>query len=149
MNAYFFECRSQILPNFLSEACAQLEKKYLDIAGVYVGNEDSGLAEKGVSMCFNAGLFITQYLFPSITNVCLFSTQTVHKRIGGFDENIIRYRTNDYIKRASHTWRFRLLSLSLERHTDKEEMKASIKSGFQFYKDTVKRAVCGEFKKSA
>ncbi|WP_339388023.1 glycosyltransferase [Vibrio caribbeanicus] len=145
----FLSAEAKLPANFLSEACAQLEKKHLDIAGVYVGNEGSGLAEKGASLCFNAGLFMTQYLFPSITNVCLFSTQTVHERIGGFDENIIRYRTNDYIKRASNTWRFRLLSLSLERHIDKEEIKASIKSGFQFYKDTVKRAVCGEFKKSA
>ncbi|MGF1727480.1 glycosyltransferase family 2 protein [Photobacterium nomapromontoriensis] len=108
----FLDADVRLTPTFLSDAIYQLEKKKVDIAGAYMKADNLSLGYHLGYTAINTGLFVTSFFFPTIVGACMFSTQRVHREIGGFNENITQCGECDYTRRAAQTWRYRMIPVS-------------------------------------
>ncbi len=142
----FLDADVRLEPLFLFTTIHQLEEKQLEVAGVYLGSKNLPIAMKAGYNAMNAGLFVTQFIFPTAVGACLFSTKSVHQKIGGFDENISLCEDCDYVKRASKTWRYRLIPVSFQFDPRRLEQEGMIKTGLTYLKANVRRFWRGEIR---
>ena len=82
----FLDADVSLPRNFLAKALYELDEKKLEVAGVYMSSKGLPLVHKFGYGLFNAGLFATQFFFPTAIGACIFSTKRAHDEIGGFDE---------------------------------------------------------------
>lgn len=75
---------------------------------------------------------------------CTFSTRRVHQETGRFDEKIALCEDYDYVKRASKTWRFRMLNQTFNFDPHRFEQEGLAKTGFSYLKANVRRLFFGE-----
>ncbi|GAL15350.1 beta-1,3-glucosyltransferase [Vibrio astriarenae] len=142
----FLDADIRLSNDFLSRALNKLQDKQLEVAGIYMSAKKSPLAHKlGFGMC-NLGFFATQYFFPTAVGACLFSTKTVHERVGGFDESIVLCEECDYVNRGAKTWRFRFLPLTFEFNSRKLEQNGHVKTGLTYLKANMRRFLFGEIR---
>lgn len=132
--------------NFLANAMDSLEERKLEIAGVYMGARELPMVYKLGYGLFNIGLFVTQFTFPTAVGACIFSTQRVHQESGGFDEKISLCEDNDYVKRASQTWRFRMLNQTFNFDPHRFEQEGLVKTGLTYLKANLRRFFFGEMR---
>ncbi len=132
--------------NFLANAMDSLEERKLEIAGVYMGARELPMVYKLGYGLFNVGLFVTQFTFPTAVGACIFSTRRVHQETGGFDEKISLCEDCDYVKRASQTWRFRMLNQTFNFDPRRLEQEGLVKMGFTYLKANVRRFFFGEMR---
>ncbi|MGF1753962.1 glycosyltransferase [Vibrio makurazakiensis] len=142
----FLDADVQLSPTFLANALSQLKDKKLEVAGVYMGAKDLPLAHKFGYSLFNAGLAVTQYVFPTAVGACIFSTKRAHNEIGGFDESITLCEDCDYVNRASKTWRFRFLTLTFGFDPRRLDQDGVLKMGMTYFKANVRRVFFGEMR---
>ncbi|WP_440890030.1 glycosyltransferase family 2 protein [Vibrio sp. WZ-1] len=142
----FLDADVRLPRDFLSRAMSKLEDAKLEVAGVYMGSKGLPMAHKLAYGMFNAGLFITQYVFPTAVGACIFSTKRAHKEINGFDESITLCEDCDYVKRASKTWRFRFLPMTFEFDPRRLEQDGFMKMGITYFKANVHRFFFGEMR---
>ncbi|KII79476.1 glycosyltransferase family 2 protein [Vibrio renipiscarius] len=142
----FLDADVRLTPAFLTLAIEQLERKQLEVAGVYMGAKDLPLVHKLGYGLFNLGLFITQFTFPTAVGACIFSSKNVHQRIGGFDEQITLCEDCDYVKRAGKTWRFRFLNLTFGFDPRRLDQDGTFKMGATYLKANVRRFFFGEMR---
>lgn len=142
----FLDADVRLPSDFLSRAMSKLEDAKLEVAGVYMGSKDLPMAHKLGYWVFNAGLFITQYTFPTAVGACIFSTKRVHNEINGFDESITLCEDCDYVKRASKTWRFRFLPMTFEFDPRRLDQDGFFKMGMTYFKANVRRFFFGEMR---
>lgn len=142
----FLDADVRLAPTFLTEALSQLESMQLEIAGVYMGAKELPLVHKLGYGLFNLGLFVTQFVFPTAVGACIFSTKQVHQKINGFDEQIVLCEDCDYVKRASKTWRFRLLNLTFGFDPRRLDQDGLFKMGWLYLKANVRRFLFGEMR---
>ncbi|MGF1740010.1 glycosyltransferase [Vibrio profundum] len=142
----FLDADVRLEANFLANAISQLEAKKLEVAGVYMGAKDLPVVHKLGYGLFNMGLFMTQFVFPTAVGACVFSTKRVHKQIDGFDEEIVLCEDCDYVKRASSTWRFRLLKLTFGFDPRRLDQDGIFKMGGTYLKANLRRMVFGEMR---
>ncbi|MEF1207240.1 glycosyltransferase family 2 protein, partial [Photobacterium damselae] len=95
----FLDADVRLDKQFLAKACKQLEQSKLEIAGVYMGAKGMSYIHALGYGVFNAGLFVTQFIFPTAVGACIFSTQRAHQEIGGFDQAISLCEDCDYVNR--------------------------------------------------
>ncbi|GAL14553.1 beta-1,3-glucosyltransferase [Vibrio astriarenae] len=135
------------LPNdFLSRSLKKLQDSQLDVAGIFVSAKTLPVAHKFGYSLFNFGFLATQYFFPTAVGACMFSTKTVHERIGGFDELISLCEDCDYVNRAAKTWRFRFLPITFEFDSRRLDQEGHIKTGLTYLKANVRRFLFGEMR---
>ena len=142
----FLDADVRLPSDFLSRAMGKLEGAKLEVAGVYMGSNDLPMAHKLGYGLFNAGLFITQYTFPTAVGACIFSTKRAHKEINGFDESITLCEDCDYVKRASKTWRFRFLPMTFEFDPRRLDQDGFFKMGMTYFKANMRRFFFGEMR---
>ncbi|PQJ50352.1 glycosyl transferase [Vibrio jasicida] len=142
----FLDADVRLPSDFLSRAMSKLEDAKLEVAGVYMGAKGLPMAHKLGYGMFNAGLFITQYIFPTAVGACIFSTKRAHKELNGFDESITLCEDCDYVKRASKTWRFRFLPMTFEFDPRRLEQDGFFKMGMTYFKANVRRFFFGEMR---
>lgn len=134
-------------PNFLSNAIEKLEKSGLEVAGVYLGYAGLPVMYKLGYSAINAGMFVTQYAFPTAVGACIFSTRRAHQHVGGFDEEISLCEDCDYVKRLSKTFRFRFIPMSFQFDARRLEQDGLFSTGFVYLKANVRRFLFGEIRK--
>lgn len=142
----FLDADVRLSPDFLIRALTKLDDSKLEVAGVYMGAKQLPIAQKLGYGAFNAGLFVTQFFFPTAVGACIFSTKRLHQEIGGFDEEIKLCEDCDYVKRASQTWRYRMLTLSFEFDPRRLDQDGFFKMGFTYLKANVRRFFLGEMR---
>ncbi|MCL9781936.1 glycosyltransferase [Vibrio sp. S4M6] len=142
----FLDADVRLDPEFLTKAMDQLEKRKLEVAGVFMGAKSLSLTHKLGYSLFNLGLFSTQFVFPTAVGACIFSTRRVHNEINGFDEKIILCEDCDYVKRAGKTWRFRFLHLTFGFDPRRLDQDGIFKMGMTYLKANVRRLFFGEMK---
>ncbi|MFA0413880.1 glycosyltransferase family 2 protein [Vibrio renipiscarius] len=142
----FLDADVRLTSAFLTLAIEQLERKQLEVAGVYMGAKDLPLVHKLGYGLFNLGLFITQFTFPTAVGACIFSSKNVHQRIGGFDEQITLCEDCDYVKRAGKTWRFRFLNLTFGFDPRRLDQDGTFKMGATYLRANVRRFFFGEMR---
>lgn len=142
----FLDADVRLDKDFLQKAIDKLEQEKLEVAGVYMGSRNLAPAYKVGYGLFNAGLFTTQFFFPTAVGACIFSTKRVHQEIGGFDEEIVLCEDCHYVKKASRTWRFRFLPISFQFDPRRLEQDGFFKMGFTYLKANVRRFLFGEMR---
>jgi len=144
----FLDADVRLAPDFLSRTLAQLQRKKLHVAGFYMGAEGLPLIHKAGYHLFNLGLFSTQYFFPTAVGACIYSTQQVHQAIGGFDQQITLCEDCEYVKKASQTWRYRVLPLTFGFDPRRLDQDGTLKMGYTYFKANVRRFFLGEMRNS-
>ncbi|MEZ8426910.1 glycosyltransferase family 2 protein [Vibrio cyclitrophicus] len=142
----FLDADVSLPRNFLAKALYELDEKRLEVAGVYMSSKGLPLVHKFGYGVFNAGLFATQFFFPTAIGACIFSTKRVHDEIGGFDEEIVLCEDCDYVKRASKTWRFRFLNMTFGFDPRRLDQDGVVKTGSTYLKANVRRFFKGEMR---
>lgn len=142
----FLDADVRLDPLFLLKAVNKLEEKKLEVAGVYLGAKGQKAEMKAGYWLMNAGLFITQFLFPTAVGACIFSTRRLHNDIGGFDESISLCEDCDYVNRASNTWKFRMLPMSFQFDSRRLQQDGTLKTGFKYLKANCFRLFRGEIR---
>ncbi|WP_261893775.1 glycosyltransferase family 2 protein [Vibrio cyclitrophicus] len=142
----FLDADVSLPRNFLAKALYELDEKRLEVAGVYMSSKGLPLVHKFGYGGFNAGLFATQFFFPTAIGACIFSTKRVHDEIGGFDEEIVLCEDCDYVKRASKTWRFRFLNMTFGFDPRRLDQDGVVKTGSTYLKANVRRFFKGEMR---
>ncbi len=142
----FLDADVRLNKNFLSNSTDILDKKNLEVAGVYMGAEELKPFYKMGYGLFNAGLFLTSFFFPTAVGACIFSTKTAHARINGFDQEIILCEDCDYVKRLSKTYNFRMIPVRFQFDPRRLEKDGFFNMGFTYFKANVRRFFLGEMK---
>ncbi|OED67418.1 glycosyl transferase [Vibrio splendidus ZS-139] len=142
----FLDADVSLPRNFLAKALYELGEKKLEVAGVYMSSKGLPLVHKFGYGLFNAGLFATQFFFPTAIGACIFSTKRAHDEIGGFDEEIVLCEDCDYVKRASKTWRFRFLNMTFGFDPRRLDQDGVVKTGSTYLKANVRRFFKGEMR---
>ncbi len=142
----FLDADVRLEADFLSSAVTQLNKTGLEVAGAYMGASQLPLKHKVGYGLFNAGFFVTQYLFPTAVGACIFSTKRAHQQLNGFDESIVLCEDCDYVKRAARTWRFRFLKLSFQFDPRRLDQDGLFKMGWTYLTANARRLLNGEMR---
>lgn len=142
----FLDADVRLSNGFLEKSVSQLNKRNLDVAGVYMS-----LANLPVNLflgyfLFNAGMFVTQYGFPTAIGACLFSTKQVHASINGFDEHIHLCEDCDYVNRASKISDFRVLLNTFTFDPRRLKQDGFMSTGLTYVKANIRRLLIGELK---
>lgn len=142
----FLDADTRLEPNFLAQAMKDINQRQLDVAGVYRNVQKAPLKFKAGYGVFNAGLFLSQFFFPTAVGACLFSTKTVHQKIGGFDEEIELCEDCDYVKRAAKISRYRMLSHDIAFEFDPRRLVQDgyLSTGALYLRANVRRLILGE-----
>ena len=144
----FLDADVRLSADFLTRALTTVETKKLQVAGFYMGADNLALIHKLGYSLFNAGLFATQFFFPTAVGACIYSTQQVHQQIGGFDEQITLCEDCEYVKKASMTWRYRMLPLSFTFDPRRLNQDGAITMGYIYLKANLRRFFLGEMRNS-
>lgn len=142
----FLDADVRLPVNFLANALSELESRKLEVAGVYMGANGLPLMHKVGYGLFNAGLFITQFAFPTAVGACIFSTRRAHQEVGGFDERITLCEDCDYVRRAGRTWRFRFIKMTFGFDPRRLDQEGLFRMGWFYLKANVRRLFFGEMR---
>lgn len=142
----FLDADVRLEHDFLARSLNMLDNNKLEVAGVYMGARTLPLVHRLGYSLFNLGLFATQYGFPTAVGACIYSTKRAHNEIGGFDESISLCEDCDYVKRASLTWRFRLLPMTFSFDPRRLDQDGLAKMGVTYLKANVRRFFLGEMR---
>jgi glycosyltransferase involved in cell wall biosynthesis len=144
----FLDADVRLNKNFLSNAIDYLERKDLEVAGVYMGAEGLEPLYKMGYTLFNIGLFTTSFFFPTAVGACIFSTKTAHKRVNGFDQEIILCEDCDYVNKLSKTYNFKMIPVSFNFDPRRLKQDGFFNMGFTYLKANVRRFFLGEMRKN-
>lgn len=140
----FLDSDVRIGPDFLERAISALDKTGLKVAG---GRMNSTAPESKIRWgikSFDMGMMATQFVFPTAVGACIFSTRTVHQDIGGFNTAIKLCEDCDYVKRASRSYRFRMIPVFFEFDARRLRQDGVVKTGFTYLKANTFRLFFGE-----
>ncbi|PNK60718.1 glycosyltransferase family 2 protein [Psychrobacter sp. FDAARGOS_221] len=140
----FLDADVRLAPDFLQQALQHLNTKQLQVAGVYLSPK--GLPKRyslGYKL-FNIGIGLTQFVFPTAIGACLFSTKRVHTTINGFDTTISLCEDCDYVNRASHITRFRMLPLGFTFDPRRLKQDGVLTTGRKYLHANLHRLFIGE-----
>lgn len=87
-------------PLFLRATMAEIEKRKLEVATCRVHAQDGKMIDHALHGAFNVYALATEKILPHVTGACLFAKATVHRAIGGFDEDVVFAEDQDYGRRA-------------------------------------------------
>jgi len=142
----FFDADTRILDkNFLKKFNNILTRKKIDAGSMYFGTIENSFKENIGYNFMNFGFFITQYLSPTACGAFMFSTKTVHNKIGGFREDVKLCEDCDYVRDAKRAkFKVRMIPLSCgfsDRRLKKEGM---VNMGFLYLKANLIRFITGK-----
>lgn len=96
----FLDADTILPPDFLEKSLNEIEKRQLDCAHPTTFPLTKRLYDQYLYMLTNWGVTLTQKFFPLAGGWAIFSTQTLHKKIKGFDEGLTKiYDDVDYVAR--------------------------------------------------
>ncbi|KXF83357.1 glycosyltransferase family 2 protein [Enterovibrio coralii] len=142
----FLDADVRLSPDFLEKSVKELNEKSLDVAGVYMGASSLPTIQKLSYGAFNAGMFATQFFFPTAVGACIFSTRTAHQRLNGFDEKITLCEDCDYVRRASKIMRFRFINQAFQFDPRRLDQDGLFATGLVYLKANVRRFFFGEMR---
>ncbi len=142
----FLDADVRLAPDFLEKSILTLDKKRLQVAGIFMGAKELPLHYKIGYSVFNLGLFITQFTFPTAVGACIFSSLKVHQSINGFDEKINLCEDCDYVKRAGKIHRFRFLFLTFQFNPRRLQQDGFLRTGLLYLRANTYRFFFGEIR---
>ena len=148
-NLIFLDADSRIRTDFLSKLDSILKQNQVDVGGVYMDVSTGTKTERFVSFIFNAGLWITKWVFPTIIGACIISTKTAHNKIGGFNVELDINEDVEYSKKAYQhpEVKFQMLPLSFIFNMRRLAQNGYFKTIYGYTKYNIYRFLFGEIKK--
>lgn len=140
----FLDADVRISAHFIRDSVNTLQQKGLKIAGGRMQSTAASPMIRWGIRSFDLGMCATQLFFPTAVGACIFSTRTLHQDIGGFDQRIKLCEDCDYVKRASRSYRFRMLPVFFEFDARRLEQDGLFKTGMTYLKANVYRIFFGE-----
>lgn len=124
-----------IIPyNFLKEFLAKVRSKHFGVATtMFIPLSDTNMDLALHKIVFHYFKFMRNFK-PMAPGFCIFVKQSVHKKIGGFDESLRLCEDHDYVLRASKVCRFGVLDypyvlVSVRRLDYERRYKLALKYG--------------------
>ncbi len=142
----FLDADVRLDNDFLAKACALLDKKSLKVAGVYMNADNLPPWFFMGYQLFNAGIFISQFFSPTAVGACIFSSQSVHEQLGGFDESITLCEDCDYVNRAKKIARYSMLPLTFRFDPRRLRQDGFIRTGAKYLHANLHRILVGEIR---
>lgn len=142
----FLDADVRLDHDFLKKATHVLDNKSLKVAGVYMNAEQLQPWFKVGYQLFNAGIFVSQFFSPTAVGACIFSSQSIHKQIGGFDESITLCEDCDYVNRAKKITRYQMLPLTFRFDPRRLQQDGFFNTGFKYLHANIHRMFIGEIR---
>lgn len=142
----FLDADVRLDVDFLAKATDLLDKKSLKVAGVYMNAKQLPLWFLLGYQLFNAGIFISQFFSPTAVGACIFSSQSVHTQLGGFDESITLCEDCDYVRRAKKIANFGMLPLTFRFDPRRLKQDGFVKTGAKYLHANLHRFLVGEIR---
>ncbi len=100
-----------VLPDveWLGRKMAQFARRDLDAATCLVKPMSSNPIDHFSHGVFNAHMMAAQFVMAHAPGFCIFARKTLHDAINGFDETIRLAEDHDYVERARHVGKFRVM----------------------------------------
>lgn len=144
----FLDADTRLAPDFLAKSLHELDMKAADIGVVLMSADGLGLHHALGYQVFNLGLRLTSYFFPTAVGACLFSTPSLHKEIGGFDENITLCEDCNYVLKAFRKRGVSLQVLKTRFRFDPRRLDQDgfFETGFVYLRANLRRFFIGEMR---
>lgn len=105
----FLDADVQLPLHFLRNNIREFKRKKLDGAGCRIKPVSKNILDILYFKFFNLFLRIMQRIDPHMTGFCIFSKNSVHQKLKGFDSTIKVAEDMDYVRRLSRIGKFRIL----------------------------------------
>lgn len=146
----FLDADTLLPENFLGDAVSEFKERNLDVAGCYTFPEIRCISNRIIMCSYNLIIKIFQYFSPIAGGWCILSKKELHKKINGFNENIIFSEDIEYVERAGKTGKFRILKkpfvyMSLRRFENEGKSKMVLKYILTYlYRTLTAEEFCGK-----
>jgi len=139
----FFDADTRILnKNFLNFFLDFVDQNKIDSGSFYFGQINKDFKENLGYSFMNLGLFITQYFSPTGCGAFMFSTKKVHKKIGGFREDVSLCEDCDYLRDAKKTgFKIKIVPLTCGFSNRRLKQDGFLKTGFIYLKANLIRFI--------
>lgn len=97
----FLDADVQLPDSFLEITLEEIEKHRLDVATAIFEPISERVDDKFFYYMGNIYIQLQQYVHPVAMGFCIFSTKSVHRALGGFDETMKISEDFDYVRRAA------------------------------------------------
>lgn len=105
----FLDADATFPPDFISKCLAEIQRRELDAAGVYLNPVSKNPFDRFSFLCYNFYMWVTERIYPRAVGCCIFTTKTLHAKLHGFDERIRLNEDADYARRAAKKGTYGLL----------------------------------------
>ncbi|WP_225747546.1 N-acetyltransferase [Eikenella sp. Marseille-P7795] len=145
----FFDADVRLDADFLARARRALDNSGLLVAAARLRSRDPSWRIRAAIRSADWIMRAMQFWFPQCAGACIFSTQTVHRHLGGFDETITLGEDCDYVNRASKSFRFRILPVYFEFHPRRLKQDGLLAVGLTYLRGAWHRLTKGEIRNHA
>jgi glycosyltransferase involved in cell wall biosynthesis len=145
----FLDADTRFEPEFLEQALTDLDRRALEVGIVCMSGDRSDLRQRLGYGLFNLGIKATSYVFPTAIGACLFSTQDIHHRIGGFDERLSLCEDCNYALKAKRAEPRAVAVITPRFHFDPRRLKQDgfVSTGLIYLRANLRRFFVGELYK--
>lgn len=145
----FFDADVRLDADFLARARRALDSSGLLVAAARLRSRDPSWRIRAAIHSADWMIRAVQFCFPHCAGACIFSTRTVHRHLGGFDETITLGKDCDYVNRAAKSFRFRILPVYFEFHPRCLKQDGMLTVGLTYLRGSWHRLTKGEIRNHA
>ncbi|SMR82108.1 Glycosyl transferase family 2 [Aliiroseovarius halocynthiae] len=144
----FLDADTRLSPEFLERAVQSLDQSAAEVGVVCMSAEGLGLHYRIGFALFNAGIRATSRFFPTAIGACLFSTPSMHRQIGGFDEQLNLCEDCNYVLKAHHIEKRKVAVLEPKFRFDPRRLQQDgfFTTGLVYLRANVRRFFVGELR---
>lgn len=144
---FFMDADCTVGNQFFNKSLLEIKQKNLEVAGCFVWVPPKFKFINFQFSIYNLWIYLTQRFYPNASGHGIFCKKRIHKKIGGFDENIKLSEDMDYVKRASKFGKFRILkNVKILTSARRFEEDGSFKVGIKLLLSAIYRIFLGEIK---
>lgn len=141
----FLDSDTVLENDFIEKAIREIKRKKIDIATCPIKISENNFFSDAGAYLLNFFMLLLRPLYPTAFGACFFSTKTVHKKIGGFNENLGICEDCHYVKKALKFKRYKFKTLNLFFHTSdrRAEKEGAFKLTLKYIKAHLYRIFTG------
>ncbi|MDY0362852.1 MAG: glycosyltransferase family 2 protein [Desulforegulaceae bacterium] len=103
----FLDSDTKLKNDFIEKTLKEINRKKIDIATCPIKISEHNFISDSGAFFLNSFMLVLRPFYPTAFGACFFSTKNVHKKIGGFNENLGICEDCNYVKTAAKTYNFK------------------------------------------
>ncbi|MBW2974640.1 glycosyltransferase [Candidatus Woesearchaeota archaeon] len=143
----FLDADCCLKPGFIRGILKEFRKKDLGVAGCFLRPMSDRLVDRAYFSIFNTFTKLSEKTSPSLGGCCILVKRDIHRKIGGFDEDIRLLEEHDYVKRCRRYGRFRIISRKIDTSVRRFDEFGRIKVGSALVLSAAYKTLFGPIKK--